>query len=181
MIGIAAQLQVGLGRAAREMAAGLDASIQKNFTSNGRPAWRPTQRGGAILQKTGRLATAITVTVDTEGETTFAIVARTNNIPYARIHQFGGIITPKSKQYLAIPTSYAKGKRPRDFEGLFFVAAKRGNNPTLCKKVGKTVKAFFILMKEVRIPARPYLGLQQEDSDLFKEIIAANGPGNAVG
>lgn len=151
-----------------------DRSIIQNFTSGGRPRWQSTRRGGAVLQKTGRLRNSISVMTETEGGGKYTFVARVQNLRYARIHQYGGIIRPQTAKSLAIPlTPEAEKKRPRDWgKDLFFVPSKSGKNPTLCTstKSGK-VTAQYVLMRMVRIPGRPYLVVQKEDAQLLKQLV----------
>jgi phage gpG-like protein len=74
---------------------------------------------------------------------------------YAAIHEFGGVIRPKSSKYLAIPlTSAAKGvPGPRDYPGtLRFVPGNNGG--VLVDEAGD---AQYALRTSVTIPARPYL------------------------
>src|SRR5262245_46471028 len=59
------------------------------------------------------------------------------NVPYARIHEVGGIIKPVKGQYLAIPTALAKTQRGvvkaefnrplRQIPGLFLMRSRAGN------------------------------------------------------
>lgn len=118
---------------------GLVSSTSKRFEQGEAPdgtAWLPSRRaqeeGGQTLVDNAELkksidyaATASTVMVGT-------------NLPYAYIHQKGGIIRPKSKKSL-------KFKTPD----------------------GKTVFA-----KSVKIPARPYLGISEQDQADAQAAIA---------
>jgi hypothetical protein len=77
-------------------------------------------------------------------------------VPYARIHEFGGTILPKRGKFLAIPlgpvltaAGVARGG-PRQYPGL------RLNGRLLVDADGK---AFFLLVRSVRIPAR--LGVRE--------------------
>lgn len=180
MIGLSAQLQNGLGRAAREIATDWDASIQKNFQSGGRPKWPASRRGGAILQKSGRLAQSITVRAEQVSDTKYAITARTNNIVYARIHQYGGTIRAKTKAFLAIPLPAAGNKRPRDFGDKLQLRRSPGGHENqavlgIVKNKGKKNEEFvplFVLKKSVAIVARPYIVIQPQDSVIFKQHLS---------
>src|SRR5688572_16906762 len=90
------QLPLALEASAKESAIIIDASIQKNFQSGGRPSWSKTKRGGKILLKTGRLRAAIAVKGEKVSDRRYRVVARVNKIKYAKIHNFGGVIKPKS-------------------------------------------------------------------------------------
>jgi phage gpG-like protein len=101
-----------------------------------------------------------------EGKLTIGGEVRGVTVKYARIHEFGGTITPKKAQYLAIPMAAAKTgtgvsryESPRQVPGLFVFKSKAGNL-LLARREGKKgkLKLFFVLKKSVKIPARPYLG-----------------------
>lgn len=80
--------------------------------------------------------------------------------PYAAVHEYGGVITPKKGKYLTIPFQPRfVGTRAREFN-LFFdqddewgpvlrLDAYRGD--------GDDDSIAFLLRRRVRIPARPYL------------------------
>ena len=76
-------------------------SIAKTFKAGGRPAkWKPSIRasktGGKTLLRTARLLRSITMRVARR-----SVTWGTNTI-YARIHQLGGVIKPKSGKTLKI-------------------------------------------------------------------------------
>jgi len=81
-----------------------------------------------------------------------------NDIEYAAIHEYGGIIRPK-KKYLTIPTKHVKGgaaSRPRtisDFPDGFF--KRRGGNLFFAVGHGRTLRVLFVLVRKVRMPSRP--------------------------
>lgn len=78
-------------------------------------------------------------------------------IPYARIHEFGGTITPVTKQWLTIPTEQFKNQRARDLPNLFFVQ-KSASKAMLFQKSGDGPPVLaFNLRKRVEIKAKPYL------------------------
>ena len=112
-------------------------SIAKTFEAGGRPTkWKPSIRasmaGGKTLLKTARLLRSITMQVAARRLTVGTAVI------YARIHQLGGTIKPKSAKALKI------------------------NIPGIGWRT----------MKQVTIPARPFLVLQDEDIRVFGRIIA---------
>jgi phage gpG-like protein len=116
MLPLTPRVQRMLGNAVTEFKHGWDASIQKNFQVQGRPTkWLDTHRGGAILQNTARLRWSIKTDSVDNGSGSFTIIARTNNVAYARIHQYGGWIRAKGKK-LAVPlTPRAAKMRPKDW------------------------------------------------------------------
>lgn len=139
-------------------------SVSKNFESEGRPKWKPISSltqdiySGRLLsrleatagfQKLKRKKTKATRRIaylakhgdrkvlQGEGDLKKSVVVGKltknsveigSSLPYARIHQLGGTITPK-KSYLFVPLGGGR----------------------------------FLRLKEVTIPARPYLLLQTED------------------
>ena len=107
----------------RAIAAELLSITEDNFENEnwgGQIPWKPTHRGGKILQKSGQLAASI----HTASGSNFARIG--TNKPYAAIHQFGGTIEAKNKPYLVF-------------------------------KVGDG----FRRVKQVKIPARPYLPISK--------------------
>ncbi len=70
--------------------------IEEEKTSPEGAAWKPNLAGTPILFKTGALARSVdhaaTATQATWGVPAAPVAGR----PYARIHQFGGVITPKN-------------------------------------------------------------------------------------
>lgn|GEM_PF-4950478 len=83
-----------------------------------------------------------------------------NDVVYARIHEVGGTIRPKRAKFLTIPTQEAKTRAgvarvpsARDMD-LSWAQGKSGQ-PMLIDSSGV---AMFILKREVKIPARPFLG-----------------------
>lgn len=90
-------------------------------------------------------------------------------VPYAKTHEEGKTITPTKGKYLAIPihpelktkASVGRVPGPRFVPGLFFIMSKKGN-ALLVKSVGKKVhgsgvEPWYLLLKSVTIPPRPFL------------------------
>lgn len=75
-----------------------------------------------------------------------AIVGVAGDLPYARIHEFGGVIRPKTKSYLwfFIPNEEARATM----------------SPVARRKAakGKEAPGVWVRTKKVTIPPRPYLG-----------------------
>lgn len=173
------KLSLVLFQSLREWQFQWDRSIQTNFRVGGRPAWKKTRRGGAILQDRGRLARSITIVTRKVNDDRFEVVAQTNNIRYAKIHQYGGKILPKNSTTLSIPLTpeASKLRSPRDWpnDELFFFKSKEGKAFLGVKDpVTGEVKPQFILLKSVYIPARPYLVVQREDREVLESIIRDN-------
>lgn len=69
----------------------LDPQIQRNLA------------GGILGRRTGQLATRTRVTKATITGRNVSMAIETNGIPYGLIHETGGTIRPKTKQFLTIP------------------------------------------------------------------------------
>ena len=98
-----------------------------------------------------------------------------DSVNYARIQEYGGVITPKHSQYLAIPVGPAltaagvsKYKSPRDVQGLFVIRSKAGKI-LLVRKDGKQgLVTYFVLVKSVTL--KPKLGLRETMRKFFVGI-----------
>lgn len=96
------------------------------------------------------------------------------NVVYAAIHEFGGTITAKKAQYLAIPvTGDAKAAgSPRSFPGTLHAQGFGGAVGTLVDEAGHVQ---YVLKKSVTLPAKPYLRpALVEHTDEINEAIAAD-------
>jgi len=72
------------------------------------PGWPTSRRGGQVLRDTGALAASITYSVS--GNT----VTIGSKLPYAPIHQYGGVIKAKGK-FLAIPDDSLSRAEKKNF------------------------------------------------------------------
>ena len=113
--------------------------------------------------RTGRLRASIQGTVEQDGGGSFSIVLRAGTpdggrVPYARIHEEGGTIRPKRGRFLKIPvgpalTGAGVSRLPPGRSGdLRFVPTPKGG-----VLVGRDGQVWFVLKRQVTIPARPYL------------------------
>lgn len=151
-------------------------AVNKNFDEGGRPAWTPLAKSTirerirqkyigahgdlAILQRTRQLRKSVQATWDQSSATV------STNKEYAAIHQYGGVMNvaahtkdlrfrTDSKGNL-LHTEYFKGK------GLIF--AKKKHNQAQSRQV--KIKAY-----SIRIPARPFLKLTDEDMQQINNIV----------
>ena len=97
-----------------------------------------------------------------------------SDLPYAAIHETGGVIKPNRAKALAVPLT--RGARnagsPRNMGNLSFFPSFGGRSPLLVK-IGKGVAVpQYALMKSVTIPARNYISFAMTSSaDEINEII----------
>lgn len=139
-----------------QVGASLVTSTQRRFEESRAPdgsIWPPSLRvlahGGKTLIDTARLMQSITFNAFDDG------VEVGTNVVYAAIHQFGGQITvPERQQTLHFKTSKRTGQKLQGFR-------KAGKADV---HVATTIPAH-----SVTIPARPFLGLDDDDD---REIMA---------
>ena len=110
-------------------------------------------------KRTGRLENSFSVQVKRGGSGGGAIAVVTSNVPYARIHETGGTITPKRASALAIPLTGAArvSGGPRNMAGLFVAKGKRSGAVLALRGGGGGIVPQFALRRSVTLPARHYL------------------------
>lgn len=95
-------------------------------------------------------------------------------VTIAHVHEFGADINLVKAKWLTIPiNSAAKGKRARDFSGLFFYQPKGKEYAFLARKKGKKgIENLFLLMKSVKIPERSFLrsGYDAHEKEIADKI-----------
>ena len=99
-----------------------------------------------------------------------------DDVRYARIHDVGGVITPKRGRFLAIPVGAAltasgvpRYSSPRQVAGLRFIPTRGGRAGILVRDVGgrnARSEVLFRLVRQVRINATRYLS---EPFDTLRE------------
>jgi phage virion morphogenesis protein len=155
----------------RAIGAVLKSGAQMRFRTASGPdgkAWeksfRAKHEGGQTLSLTRRLRNSITV------DATNTQVAVGTNVVYAAIHQFGGVIRAKSGPFLAIPlTPVARSAgSPRNMTGLHVQQTIKGQF-ILANDKGA---AQYLLRRQVRMPARPFLGASQSDRSAMQGVVA---------
>jgi phage virion morphogenesis protein len=143
-----------------QMAAGdVRTNFQEQHAPDGTP-WvplahgRPGQPAGAIpLRDNGLLMASITGRAVENG-----VVVGTN-LRYAPLHQYGGVVRPKKGKFLAIPLT-REAKRagsPRNYRGRLAPRINKARQTGVLIDVASDV-AQYALVKEVTVPARPFLG-----------------------
>jgi len=134
-----------------------------------------------IHARTGRLRASIAARLEPGPNDALDLKLRAGggnsgpDVPYAAIHEYGGIIRPVRRKWLAIPLPIARTaagvsryQTPRDVPGLRFMLSKRGN----ALLVDKKGVPWYVLKKSVSIPKRPYLlpALLKAGADLQKQL-----------
>jgi len=146
--------------------------------------------GTKALQDTGRLVQSwLAATPRVDGLT----VTIQSNVAYARLHNEGGTIKPKTAKHLALPLSQkaalgakrigvrayvdsvAKkvGKKP------FVLTSKAGNKFLVVGNRAGGLDFLFLLKKSVTIPARRYAGMGDKDLRRLRSILRAHLLGKA--
>ena len=86
-------------------------------------------------------------------------------VSYARIHEFGGVITPKRRAYLTIPADRPFiGRSALNFDLRFGRIPAKGGKRYLFTQQGT---AAYRLVKRVEIKARPYLRPAIRENESF--------------
>ena len=157
-------------------------SVKRNFDEGGRPDKWKKSGSESTLVKSRRLRNSI------HGSATRTEARVGTNVKYARIHHHGGVIRPKNAKNLAIPLQDWIKAGPRNYYLHYVPASKKDNRPAMLVRyqsgtVGRGKKAqmqeemvpMFLLVKKVKIPARPYMLIQNEDktyiADRVKEFL----------
>lgn len=149
-------------RLLKAIGATITTNIKRRIRENQiKPETTNKSKNKATLTESGRLVNSITYTV--RGS---SIVVGTN-LTYAKIQHEGGTILPKKAKYLAIPlTPAAKLKSPREWDDTFIKKGIIFRNLDNDK-----IEALYKLQKSVKIPARPYLFINQTDENQIKKLI----------
>ena len=166
-------------------------SVPQNFREGGRPTrWPDTTRGGQTMVDTGRLRNSITHEV--RGRS----VRVGTNVRYAPVRHFGGTIEAKDKA-LAIPVEVSQSRRrPKHYPNLVWrptknrrfvgmlgeelaVRTRGANGRFQTSSTGRWVTRF-LLARQVKQPARPFLLFQADDlawmeRETVQHILEARG------
>lgn len=140
MMAAATQPQTAL----REIAALGESSTRMRFRTQKGPdgtAWKKgRKKSGRTLTKDGHLSGSISSRA-TSSEAIWGV-----NRVYAAIHQFGGVIKPRTKKALRF----------------------------------KVAGGGFVTAKQVTIPARPFLGISDDDRDDILHVLRKHYGGGAI-
>lgn len=123
--------------------------------------------------RSGRLRSSISSRVYERGKDLIGEVGsgvrQGDRVPYANIHETGGVIRPVNKKYLAIPLPPALTsagvlrQKPRDYANTFVAKSNAGNLIIFQRTLGKGAIALFVLKKSVTIPRRRYMSRTVEE------------------
>jgi hypothetical protein len=132
--------------------------------------------GQMLRRRTGSLARSVTgLGITRNGAPAMRVgVLRGPALAYAWLQEEGGVIKPKKAKALAVPVNEAltpagvpRKRGPREYKNLMFVRFRPGRNvigglfdKTEMEKADNDlskVKAYFLLLKEAKIPAHYYL------------------------
>lgn len=161
--GFAGPVPPALGR---EVAGILLADTRRRFSTGTAPdgkRWKAIRRrvngGDKPLLDTGVLRASVQARPTATGAVVFS------TLPYAALHQFGGTVRAKRAKYLALPLT-REAKRagsPRRFKVplKFRPFRRRGTGGVLYSGAGAAKADQYLLVREVEIPARPFLGASE--------------------
>ena len=94
--------------------------------------------------------------------------------PYGRIHEEGGTIKPLRGNFLTIPLK--KGLAPLDhISGTFLIPSRSGGYVAARKESGGELEPLYALVKEVEMPARPYLAPAVRDNSALITALYTTG------
>ena len=149
---------------------GIATQVSKEAIRNAQRTFGRTQRtnsrGGDLARSRGGLSGSIMLAVVGRWP---GVTIGSPTVPYAAIHEFGGVITPKNSRYLTIPMDpYFQGKRAREFN--LSVVPLRGKLYLVQRDTGIFA---YILRDQVRMPARPYLRPAMETVKNSSETFAS--------
>lgn len=143
--------------------------------------------GGRLKRRTGNLAARTDVVVEPIGNRGARVTIETRDIPYGSIHEFGGVVKAKTKEFLSIPlpaalTAAGVKKAPLTaFEPTFLRRPKSPSSKAdwvvFLRNQDGTATPIFVLQREVQIPARKWASGALEDAlpDLNRRIQQAFG------
>lgn len=150
-----------------DLSSAIRVQVIKNADATFNKTQRENSKGKAQAGSKGSLRNSVSIIAD-NGR--FGVQVGGPSAPYAAIHEYGGIITPKNAKYLTVPAGpkYV-GKRAREFD-LQFIQFKSGAKALVLKsaleilagrknvggKLPKDAVAFW-LRDSVTMPKRPYI------------------------
>lgn len=135
--------------------------------------------GDPLKVRSGRLRSSISAFTQRTATGVEGTVG--TNVPYARIHEYGGEIVPVNKQYLTIPLPAALTgagvlrKRAPEYTDAFVMRSRAGNLIIAQKKGADSIVPLFLLKKRVKISEkRMFRNAVEDNSDRLKKLFVRN-------
>src|ERR1700747_2601867 len=178
--------------------------IEQNFNQSHAPdgtPWlplrfaRPNSQGAdkPLYSRGFLLASAVGSGVGHIEEITGNSLTIASTLPQAAVHQYGATITAKNGKMLAIPLSAEAsnytgprgGSNP--FPRQLDLVARPGHAPLLVEhqdakgKKGERMEAHYILVPQVTIPARPFLGIGPQTMRQIGVVLAEHSAQRLTG
>lgn len=154
------------------------AGVREHFVRSQTPygvPWKPLKHprpsgGGTPLRDTGLLLASVSAEITEEG------IALKASHPGANVHQFGAVIRPVRAKALTIPLtpeakrtgSPGRGRFPRPL----FIYRTHNDHAFLAESTANGLTLHYRLEKEVRIPAREFLGFSDATLAKLDKILA---------
>lgn len=148
----------------------LKSAAQLRFRQQQAPDGTPWKKGhkesGRTLTDKGLLRRSLS-TVATRSDVTVG-----TNLAYAAIHQFGGEIRPVNSRFLSVPVTDAarEAGSPKRFPVDLSVAQTLSGQYVLVTAEGVVQ---YLLLTKVTMPARPFLGVSDDDRRSVLEVTSA--------
>ncbi len=153
--------------AMRDIAAYGENSTKARFADGVGPdgsPWKPSERverrGGKTLIKSARLLDSIT------GDSGDDYAEWGSNVIYAAIHQFGGEINKAAQSRMVRHRTDAKGNLLKNKNGLLVFAKDKHKRAV--------TRWFEQGAHKIDMPARPYLGINEDDEENIIDIVNAH-------
>lgn len=116
--------------------------------------------GRILKRRTGHLASKTGITRARVQGRDLKVEVFTTGVPYAAIHEHGGVISPTRGRMLAIPLravltpAGVARKSPREYMNTFIARSRAGNLIIFQKIARDSIIPLFVLKESVTIPAR---------------------------
>ena len=137
--------------------------LQLNMGSSNRGS-TPSIPPAPPHKDTGQLSQSIQVTLQDifKPNPKAAVGPDLSRVPYARIHELGGVIKPVSAKMMAVPLGIEGRRAARDAGGSLrnldlFLIRSRSGALLLMRKGARKAKALFVLKRSIKMPKRPYI------------------------
>lgn len=132
------------------------------------PALQESARTNLTV-RTGKLSSRARAIAGGTRDRNFRLTVGAPYVPYALIHDTGGVITPKKSQYLTIPVPGSPAdvyprKSARSFQDTFVSNKKSKKTRLIFQRKGNQIIPLFFLKKLVKVPPREWISKAMEES-----------------